>query len=390
VLLVTELFPPAVGGTPTLFEALYSRLQDLKVVVLTNVTHDQSSVSARADDMTVVRRPIATTRWGILNGKALAHHLRVVGLTRTLGSRREVIVHCGRALPEGVAAWISRLTGGPEYICWAHGEDIASARRSRELTWLMTRVYTGAATNIANSHHTRRMLEGLGIRSDRIHVVHPGVDVDRFRPRNDGVEIRRRFAGGGQTILLSIGRLQRRKGHDLAIDAVSRLGASVPVHYLIGGDGDERDRLEALVAARGVGDRVTFLGELQPDDLPRYYAACDIFLMPNRIDEDGDVEGFGMVFLEAAASGKPAIGGRSGGVVEAVVDGETGLLVSGTDPEELAAAIRDLTQSVAKRCAMGAAAHERARRAFTWERAAAEVRAVHMKVESFERLLSSQ
>ncbi len=122
-----------------------------------------------------------------------------------------------------------------------------------------------------------------------------------------------------------------------------------------------------------------FLGEVPDGDLPRYYAACDMFLLPNRID-DGDVEGFGIVFLEAAATGRPAIGGRTGGVPEAVVDEETGLLVSGTDVGELAAAIQDLASSKDKRQAMGAAGRERVCRAFTWERAAAEVSAVHAEV----------
>jgi len=245
----------------------------------------------------------------------------------------------------------------------------------------MTRVYGGASANIANSHSTARMLEALGMPSDRVHVVHPGVDVERFQPQIDASDIRARFGSDGRAILLSVGRLQRRKGHDLAIEAIGRLGSSVPLTYLIAGDGAERGRLEALVAQHRLQDRVHFLGELSARDLPRYYAACDIFLLPNRIDE-GDVEGFGMVFLEAAAAGRPTIGGRSGGVPEAMLDRETGVLVSGTDIGELAAAIHDLASSPEKRHAMGVAGRERVCRAFTWERAAAEVSAVHVAVAS--------
>jgi phosphatidylinositol alpha-1,6-mannosyltransferase len=386
VLLLTELFPPAIGGSPVLFEAIYSRLTDTRVIVLADgqVAARPGPVRPDASGLTVVRRPLATTHWGVLDPKGLYNHLRVAREARKLGSRRDVIVHCGRALPEGVAAWLSRCIGGPAYVCWAHGEDIASAHQSRELTWLMTRVYRRAAANIANSHNTGRMLGALGMPHDRIHVIHPGVDVHRFQPQTDASDIRARFGGDGRIILLSVGRLQRRKGHDLAIQAVSRLGASLPVSYLIVGDGAERGRLGRLVAEHRVQDRVHFLGEVAARDLPRYYAACDIFLLPNRID-DGDVEGFGIVFLEAAATGRATIGGRSGGVPEAMLDQETGVLVSGEDVGELAAVIEDLASSTEKRLAMGAAGRERVCRHFTWERAAARVLAVHTAVAAREQ-----
>jgi phosphatidylinositol alpha-1,6-mannosyltransferase len=316
-----------------------------------------------------------------LDPKAFANHLRVASETRRLGGRGQVIVHCGRALPEGVAACISHHLGGPSYLCWAHGEDITTAHQSRELTWLMTRVYRDAAANIANSQSTARMLVDLGMPSDRVHVIYPGVDVQRFQPHLDATDLRAQFASDGRIILLSVGRLQRRKGHDLAIEAVSRLRETVPLRYLIVGDGAERRHLERLVAEHRLQDHVCFLGEVPAPDLPHYYAACDIFLLPNRIDE-GDVEGFGIVFLEAAATGRPAIGGRSGGVPEAVLDGETGRLVSGTEAGELAATIQGLASSPETRHAMGTAGRERVCRSFTWERAAVGVSEVHAEIAS--------
>jgi phosphatidylinositol alpha-1,6-mannosyltransferase len=117
---------------------------------------------------------------------------------------------------------------------------------------------------------------------------------------------------------------------------------------------------------------VRFAGEVHDHDLPSYYAACDIFLLPNRV-EGGDFEGFGIVFLEAAATEKPSIGGRTGGVSEAIEGGVTGLLVSGEDIPELAEAIRRLAASVDLRRAMGQAARARVLGSFTWEIAAAKV-----------------
>jgi phosphatidylinositol alpha-1,6-mannosyltransferase len=131
----------------------------------------------------------------------------------------------------------------------------------------------------------------------------------------------------------------------------------------------------------GVADVVTFVRNVQPNDLPAYYATADIFVHPNRV-EDGDFEGFGLVFLEAAASGLVAIGGASGGTPEAVADGDTGLLVSGTDVEEMRRALLTLILSPSLRARMGAAARLRVSRDFTWERAAQQVREIDTDVRS--------
>jgi phosphatidylinositol alpha-1,6-mannosyltransferase len=377
-LLLSELFPPAVGGSPLLFESIYSRFARTNVVVLADVMPGVPP-HVVAGPLAVFRASIATRRWGLLDTRAVFRYLQIAARARHFGSRRDVVVHCARALPEGVAAWISRHLGGPEYVCWSHGEDIGTALRSRQLTWLMSRVYRDAAANVVNSYSTARMLEQLGIARARITVVHPGVDVGRFRPSQGDSAIRERFAPRGETVLLSVGRLQRRKGHDLAIEAVSRLRGHRPLTYLIVGDGQERSRLQALARERGVADRVHFLGEVSEDDLPLYYQACDVFLMPNRVDA-GDVEGFGIVFLEAAAAEKPSIGGHSGGVPEAIADGETGLLVSGTDVDELARTIEVLASSPERRRALGRAGRVRVCRDFTWRRAAQLVEHLHQSI----------
>jgi phosphatidylinositol alpha-1,6-mannosyltransferase len=242
----------------------------------------------------------------------------------------------------------------------------------------MRMVYRGAEVVFANSANTRRMLLDLGIAPDRLEIVYPGVDTQRFRPDVDGTGIRRRLAPNGELVLLSVGRHQTRKGHDLMIQAVARLTRQQhrSLRYVIVGDGQERPRLEALVDQCGVRDSVTFVGEVPADELPRYFAACDIFVLPNRIEQN-DVEGFGIVFLEAAASGKPAVGGNTGGVPEAVADGVTGLLVSGTDVEQLAATVARLIDSESLRRGLGEAGRARAVREFSWESAAARVSAAH-------------
>lgn len=376
ILLVSELFPPAIGGSAVLFKNVYSRIHEFETLVFTERRpgeHGESTEPFHFEYGT-----LHTPHWGLFPG--LAHHLRTAFRIRKISQEHAQIAHCGRALPEGVAAAFSKMLGGPRYLCWAHGEDIGTARTSRELTWLMRRVYRGAETVLANSASTARALESMGVRPARVQIVHPGVDASRFHPGQDGSAIRKRYAPNGETLILSVGRLQRRKGHDLALEALGRLGEeSRSFRYVIVGTGEEEDRLRSITRASSLSEQVRFAGQVSDRDLPSYYAACDIFLLPNRLDGT-DVEGFGIVFLEAQAAGRPVIGGRSGGVPEAVAENETGILVKGTDSEELAAVLRRLRDSPELRARLARAGRARVLEHFTWERAARAVAEVHARI----------
>jgi phosphatidyl-myo-inositol dimannoside synthase len=375
ILVVTELFPPAVGGSAVLFDNVYSRLSGMEVTVVTDTVASPPSPGV-ADSLRTIRCRLSTPEWGVLGRGALRHHLGVARTIRRLAAGG-ADVHCGRALPEGLAAWIAHFAGGPRYACWAHGEDIASALTSRELSFLMRRVYRDAFAVFANSRNTASMLEALGLERRRVFVVYPGVDTERFSPTANGTWLRGKMPARANPVLLTVGRLQRRKGHDLVLAALPNVRRSFPaVHYVIAGDGEERGRLERLAAEHGVANLVTFLGQVPDEHVPGLFAACDIFVMPNR-DEGHDVEGFGIVFLEAASAEKPAIGGRSGGVPEAIEDGVTGLLVGGSDPAELASAVERLASRPALRAEFGAAGRARVRLRFSWELAANSVRHVH-------------
>jgi phosphatidylinositol alpha-1,6-mannosyltransferase len=376
VLVVSELFPPDIGGSAVLFREIYSRVPG-DVTVLTQAREGRPECDGR---IRIRERQLTTRRWGFVDPRGWPHYLSVARDIRRFSRTPGAVVHCGRALPEGVAAMLARSLGGAPYVCWTHGEDLASAWTSRELTLLVKRVYGRAALAFANSRNTASLLRSAGVPSDRIAVVYPGVDSNRFSPEVSAHSLRARLLGNAQCLLLSIGRLQRRKGHDLAIQAVASLKSRGDrFRYVIVGDGEERPRLEALVREAGVSAEVQFLGEVDASALPAYYAAADIFLLPNREDR-GDIEGFGIVFLEAASSSKPVIGGRSGGVPEAVVHGQTGFLVSGTDPQELAIAIRALAEDQVLCARLGAAGRERVLKAFTWQRAADVVWAAHERI----------
>ena len=200
-------------------------------------------------------------------------------------------------------------------------------------------------------------------------TLHPGVDAAAFHVDDQArFSIRQRHNLGNSVILLTVGRLQRRKGQDMIIRALPLIKHHIPnVFYLIVGSGEEEKYLRDLAATLGVAENVVFVGSIGDDERAAYYAACDVFVMPNR-EIDADIEGFGIVFLEAGAAGKPVIGGLSGGTADAIQDGITGLRVGGESASAIATAVIDLSIDTSRAQSMGRAGRQRVKDAFTWEK----------------------
>src|SRR5262249_54040431 len=150
-------------------------------------------------------------------------------------------IHCGRCLPEGVMAWLLKWWTGIPYVCYVHGEDVNSASESRELSWLVRRVFGNADFAIPNSRNTMRILRGeWGLPEDRVRLLHPGVDIRRFIPADRDLGVRAMLGWGGRPVVLTVGRLQKRKGQDQMIRAVHTVRQTVPdILYAIVGDGEE-------------------------------------------------------------------------------------------------------------------------------------------------------
>lgn len=378
LLVLTENFPPAVGGSAVLLHEVYRRLQGSELVIIT----PQRSTPPPAG-YEVVHTPIDGTARGWRRIASLGQHVRLARTIRRAASGRRAVVHCARVLPEGLPAALARVAFRLPFLCWVHGEEVMTAGVSREYSLGREGVFRAATGFLASSRNAVALLQTLGIDRRRIHLAYPGVDSGRFAtPAAElaGSELRRRLGVEKGRLLLSVGRLQRRKGHDLVLRALARIRPAVPdLYYAIAGEGEERATLERLAAELGVRAAVTFAGPIAENELADWYAAADLFVLPNRVD-GADFEGFGLVFLEAAAAGLATIGGRSGGVPEAIVEGRTGLLVSGDDVEELAAAIQRLASDHELRTRLGHAGQQRARGEFSWDRSAERVRAVHVEV----------
>ncbi len=271
-----------------------------------------------------------------------------------------------RATREGVpSVAIKRVLGIP-FVTFAHAlEFLRFAPDS--LAWRVCRwIYDQAEGIAAISSVTKAALLQRGLSPSKVRVVYLGVDKEMLANGKD-------FSDGDRTklnghrILLTVGRLVPRKGIDKVIEALPLVLQHHPdVRYVIVGDGPDRQRLERLAQEVGVADWVIFTGRV-PDVRP-YLRACDIFVMPTREERRGDIEGFGLVYLEAAAMGKPIVASPAGGAIDAVVAEQTGLFVNPLDLAEIASAVCRLLDSPDLARQMGEAGRQRVLREFSWER----------------------
>jgi phosphatidylinositol alpha-1,6-mannosyltransferase len=360
-LLVTNDFPPKIGGIQSYLHELWRRLPVADATVFT--THHVGDAAWDADQpFRVVRareRQFFPTR-------SLA--TRIDGLARDVDAS---VILLDPWLPLGQLG--PRLTAAP-YVVVVHGAEVTVPGRLPGSRQLGGRVLRGAAGVVAAGCYPARQAELAAGGALRGVVIPPGVDVDRFRPlaAPDRRAVRERFGlDPDRPLVLGVSRLVPRKGFDVLIDAV----AGVPDAQLaIAGAGRDRSRLERRAAQRGLTDRVRFLGRVPDDDsFPQLYACADVFAMPCRDRWGGlEAEGFGIVFLEAAAAGVPALAGRSGGSHEAVVDGETGFVVDGR-ALDVRGALAALLADDGLRARMGAAARARAVMEFSYDTLAARL-----------------
>ena len=264
-------------------------------------------------------------------------------LTKIMIRERPQVVILGSVDDSHFGLWLHRWFRVP-FIVFAYGNEILETIQQKyERQQLALRL---ANRVLATSRYTAGLAQAAGADPQRIKVVWPGCDTDFFRPKVARDDLRQKLLGARHRdrVILTLGNLVSRKGQDMVIRALPALCRRVPdLVYMIAGDGPYRGELEKLALELGVRDRVVFVGRVPDEDLPDLYALCEVFVMVSRERiEENDVEGFGIVLLEANACGKPVIGGRSGGVPDALADGVTGLLVDPLNPEEITEALARL------------------------------------------------
>jgi phosphatidylinositol alpha-1,6-mannosyltransferase len=356
-LLVTNDFPPKHGGIQSYLYELWRRLPPDETVVLTTAFPGAASFdAAQGFRIERVRDRVLLPRRSVRDR-----------IDRTAREIEADVVFVDPMLPLGLVG--RHLRSGP-YVLVAHGAEVTLPGRLPGPNLLARSVLRGAAAVVAAGHYPAAVAAAVAGQPLRGVEIPPGVDPERFRvlERAERDAARRRHGlPADRPLVLGLSRLVPRKGFDVLLEAVARLDDSVVV--AIGGAGRDRTRLQGLAARLGLAERAFFLGRIPDDALPEVYGSADVFAMLCRDRWAGlEAEGFGIVFLEAAACGVPAVAGRSGGAHEAVVDGSTGYVVEPRDVVGVAAAIERLLADDARRAAMGAAARRRAAEELSYDR----------------------
>lgn len=270
-----------------------------------------------------------------------------------------------------------RRAAGIPFGIMLHGSELHRYATVGAVQRRVRRTLNAADFLVVNSDFTRRQYLERGVRSDqRFLTLNPGVDTRRFRPdAGEPAAVRARFDLGQRPVLLSVARLVEWKGHDVVLRGLPRLVERIPdLVYLIVGDGPFRSELERLVSELGVREHVVFAGFVPEPELPSFYRVARAMVIPSReFRERLPVEGFGIVYVEAAACGVPVIGGRGGGTGESIVDGVTGLRVDPHDVDSVADAALKLLTDDSLHARMAAAAVEHGLR-FDWQRQAERLR----------------
>ncbi len=291
--------------------------------------------------------------------------LRALRIIRLNGV--DTIVACW-TVPQGfIAVFLKAITKRPVVISAFPVELSLAISRYKLLLPLLKITFNKADLIVANSYYTKNLITSLGISPQKIHVSYPGVETSRYLNVQDS-NAREELGLPNVPILLAVARLVKRKGIKYLVQAMPRILHTLPKATLvIVGDGPERRDLEAEVKRLKLNGSVAFYGKATEDNLIRLYRTSDVFILPAIVDPDGNTEGLGVVLLEAMAMQKPVVASKVGGIPEAVVHGQTGVLVEPGKPEELAQAITYLLRNEQTSAKMGEEGRQRVKRIFDWD-----------------------
>jgi phosphatidyl-myo-inositol dimannoside synthase len=369
--LITREFPPSMGGVQRYSYNTISNLHLFKAIVM--------CFSDTSNKAQIIDKELSDKGHKVIRSNLFPEQMGPLSIVKGGFS---VLVFCARILAIIKREKVDVLIFGhvtffylyvliflkmfyrkPIFLLF-HGEEIPVIKLKSN--GLMRILIKRAGVIICNSNFTSSRLEEFLIEEKKRVIAYPGVE-ERFFIRTDISEAKLKYNVEGKRVLYTVGRLDKRKGHDLVIRSLPEILKRFPnVIYLIAGTGPNIEDLRKDVEKYGVSDVVRFLGFVQESDIMSLHQAGDIFVMPNRILEDGDTEGFGIVFLEASASGKPVIGGRAGGAVEAIENGVSGYVVNPYDDCELIEKIIYLLDNGDVAKLMGANGKERAWERFRW------------------------
>jgi phosphatidylinositol alpha-1,6-mannosyltransferase len=364
ILCVTNDFGPRTGGIETFVMGLIERLSPGSVIVYTSGQGDTREYDQRWLDQFGVR-VIRDRSKILLPTPRVSSAIKKVITTENLQ-----VIFFGAAAPLAIMAGGFRKVGVQKIVALTHGHEVWWAKLW-PFNWAIR--YIGASVDHLTylgdftRHEISRALSSKA--SAAMVKIAPGIDTNHFAPQASAEQLRATLGLTDKKVIVSVGRLVHRKGQDSLIAALPEILQRHPsAHILLVGEGPYRKHLEKMVADLKVDDAITFIGRIQHADLPRYICVGDIFAMPSRSRLAGlEVEGLGIVYLEASACELPVIAGISGGAPDAVLEGETGICVDGTNPSEIARAVISLLDDPLRASAMGKRGREWIYSNWRWE-----------------------
>jgi phosphatidyl-myo-inositol dimannoside synthase len=369
VLLVTNDFPPRRGGIQSYLAELVSRLSGAgghAVVVYAPRWKGAEAFDAQTPGYQVVRHPGTL----MLPGPSVDGRMR-----RLIAEHGVETVWFGAAAPLGLLAHQARRAGASRVLASTHGHEVGWSMLPMARS-VLRRIGDSSDVVTFVSRYTRaRFASAFGPETALEHLP-SGVDTDRFRPDPASrAELRARYGLGQRPTVVCVSRLVPRKGQDMLIRALPSIRQRVDgTALVIVGGGPYRAALRRLAERHGVSDHVTFTGGVPAAELPAYHAMADVFAMPCRTRGAGlDVEGLGIVFLEASAAGVPVVAGRSGGAPETVLHNKTGLVVDGRSVDHVAAGVTEILADPDRAATMGAAGRDWVTAHWRWEALAARL-----------------
>jgi phosphatidylinositol alpha-1,6-mannosyltransferase len=366
MLFITEKFPPSEGGSRVYYYNLCKNYHSGEVVVLTKRIKGWEAFD-RNEMLRIIRRGKPIGNWKYYQiPKILSPLLWTMYLT---AKEKISVIHCGDFFPAGAIGLVMKKLFGKPYVYYVHGEGYTWFNQFRFQPKIRKVILRNADRIVAAcSYAEEGVLRDLNGCNVPVSKINPGVEYGKFDPDKKDEDLLRDLGLQGRRIILTIGRLVDRKGQDTVIRAMPRIIAEIPdTVYIIGGRGPHEKSLKSLAEECGVSSHVRFLGFVPNEQVPDLFSICDVFAMINRDTHVQGPEGFGMVFTEASAAGRPVIGGKSGGTGDSIIDGVTGYRVDPLDVDNVAAHIVRILKDDELRTSLGKQGREWVVKTFDWQ-----------------------
>lgn len=354
-ILISSDFFPVIGGAHSWMYEVYKRWPEPVALIAPDYSlsdEDDIIINQKKFDLgnhgslNINRFPMNIADINVFSFFFWRNIARLASSIGKLADQRPVIFHVLRAFPDGILPFYYKFLYKKDckVVTYVHGEDLNIAATSRQIFFLARIILFKSTLVIANSKSTLDKIKKFSNKLEAVEVVHPGVETAEYSFTDKEKALQREKWGVSSTcsVLLTMARLERRKNHAMVLNVLSDLiNDGFDIKYVIGSDGPEKQSLIEFANHLGVTDSVIFTGLLSKHDKMIAFASADIHIMPSIITGPME-EGFGIVFLEAAAAGIPSIAGNSGGQKEAVLDGVTGLIVDGEDKNQVKEALAKL------------------------------------------------